>query len=49
MLPSDLAIMEFRQRFLDEKFNRFGYSVSGYRLDAYRRLPEGWAPGPTGF
>ena len=52
MLPSDLAIPEFRQRMLDEKFNRFGFSVCGYRLDAYRRLPDGWAPdrrdcGPT--
>ena len=49
MLLSDLAIMGFRQRILDEKFNRFGFSVSGYRLDAYRRLPDGWAPGPKGF
>jgi hypothetical protein len=48
MLPSDLAIPEFRQRMLDEKFNRFGFSVCGYRLDAYRRLPGGWAPGQKG-
>jgi glycosyltransferase involved in cell wall biosynthesis len=48
-LPSDLALPEFRQRFLDEKFNRFGFSVCGYRLDAYRRLSEGWAPGPRGL
>jgi glycosyltransferase involved in cell wall biosynthesis len=49
MLPSDLAIPEFRQRMLDEKFNRFGFSVCGYRLDAYRRLPVGWAPGEKGL
>lgn len=49
MLPSDLALPEFRQRMLDEKFNRIGFSVCGYRLDAYRRLPEGWAPGPKGL
>jgi glycosyltransferase involved in cell wall biosynthesis len=49
MLLSDLAIMRFRQRMLDEKFNRFGFSVCGYRLDAYRRLPDGWAPGPKGL
>jgi glycosyltransferase involved in cell wall biosynthesis len=49
MLASDLAIPEFRQRMLDEKFNRFGLSVCGYRLDAYRRLPEGWAPGQKGL
>jgi hypothetical protein len=49
MLPSDLAIPEFRQRMLDEKFNRFGFSVCGYRLEAYRRLPDGWAPGQKGL
>ncbi len=45
-LPSDLGNPEFRQRFLDDLFNRFGYSFCGHRLDAYRRLPEGWAPTP---
>ncbi len=45
-LPADLAMLEFRQRMLHEEFNRFGFSVCGYRLDAYRRLPESWAPGP---
>jgi glycosyltransferase involved in cell wall biosynthesis len=49
MCPSDLAIPQFRQRMLDEKFNRFGFSVCGYRLDAYRGLPEGWAPSPKGL
>jgi glycosyltransferase involved in cell wall biosynthesis len=49
MLPSNLAIPEFRQRMLDEKFNRFGLSVCGYRLDAYRRLTGGWAPGQKGL
>jgi glycosyltransferase involved in cell wall biosynthesis len=49
MCPSDLAIPQFRQRMLAEKFNRFGFSVCGYRLHAYRRLyPESWAPGPKG-
>ena len=43
MAPLDLAKAECRQRMLDEKFNRFGFSVCGYRLDAYRRLTEGWA------
>ena len=45
-LPCDLSIPEFRQRFLVEWSNRIGYSVCGYRLEAYRRLPEGWAPSP---
>jgi glycosyltransferase involved in cell wall biosynthesis/outer membrane murein-binding lipoprotein Lpp len=50
MLLSDLARPEFRQRMLMEKFNRFGFSVCGYRLDAYRRLlPEAWTPGPKGL
>jgi DNA-binding MarR family transcriptional regulator len=48
-LPSDLGKPEFRQRFLDDLFNRFGYSFCGHRLDAYRRLPEGWAPAPVGM
>jgi glycosyltransferase involved in cell wall biosynthesis len=49
MLPSDLAIPEFRQRMLNEKFNRFGFSVCGYQLDAYCRLPSGWAPAQKGL
>jgi glycosyltransferase involved in cell wall biosynthesis len=48
-LPSDLGKAAFRQRFLDDLFNRFGYSFCGHRLDAYRRLPEGWAPAPVGM
>jgi hypothetical protein len=34
---------------VDDLFNRFGYSFCGHRLDAYRRLPEGWAPAPVGM
>jgi Glycosyl transferase family 2 len=45
-LLSDISKPEFRSRFLSEKFNRFGYSVCGYRLDAYRRLSQGWGPAP---
>ena len=49
MVPFDLAMPEYRRRMLEEKFNRFGFSVCGYRLDAYRRLhPERWAPCPKG-
>ena len=44
MLPCDLAMPEYRRRHLEEKFCGFGFSVCGYRLDAYRRLyPEAWA------
>jgi hypothetical protein len=48
-LPCDLARPEFRQRFLEEVFNRFGYTFCGHTLEAYRRLPEGWAPTPVGI
>jgi hypothetical protein len=48
-LPSDLGTREFRQWFLDDLFNRFGLTVCGHRLDAYRRLPEAWAPAPVGI
>jgi glycosyltransferase involved in cell wall biosynthesis len=48
-LPSDISIEEFRQRFLDDLFNRFGLTVCGHRLAAYRRLPEAWAPTPLGM
>jgi glycosyltransferase involved in cell wall biosynthesis len=48
-LPSDLRIAEFRQLFLDDLFNRFGLTVCGHRMDAYRKLSEGWAPTPFGI
>ena len=48
-LLSDLGNSDFRNRFLTGIFNTIGYSVCGYRLDAYRRLPEGWAPTPPGI
>jgi glycosyltransferase involved in cell wall biosynthesis len=47
--PSDISQQDFRQRFLDDLFNAFGYSFCGHRLDAYRRLPEGWVPAPVGM
>jgi hypothetical protein len=49
MLPADLAIPHFRQRMLNEKFNRFGFSVCGYRRDAYGRFSSGWTPGQKGM
>jgi hypothetical protein len=48
-LSCNLALPEYRRRFVDEMFNSFGLTVCGYRLDAYRRLPIGWAPSPPGF
>ncbi len=35
-----------RDRMLKEKWNLFGPSAVGYRLDAYRALPLGWSPAP---
>ncbi|WP_346914348.1 glycosyltransferase [uncultured Roseibium sp.] len=35
-----------RDRMLKEKWNFFGPSSAGYRLDAYRALPVGWSPAP---
>lgn len=46
LLPGDLADPSIRQRLIDTEANFFGASVGGYRLAAYRALPEGWAPGP---
>jgi glycosyltransferase involved in cell wall biosynthesis len=50
-LPGDLASKQTRDSMLSDspKYNFFGLSVAGYRLDAYRRLPEGWAPAPKGI
>lgn len=49
MLPFDLALPEMRQRMLDAKFNRIGFTVCGYRMDCYRKLAEGWTPSPKGL
>ena len=38
-----------RQRMIDGPYNFFGPTFAGYRLEAYRRLPEGWAPAPPGI
>ena len=37
---------EIRNRMLQEKWNFFGLSSAGYRLEAYRSLPVGWSPAP---
>jgi archaellum component FlaC len=46
ILPGDLSRPEMRQRMLDGPYNFFGLSFAGYRMDAYRRLPERWSPAP---
>jgi hypothetical protein len=47
-LPSNLALAEHRQQMLQGRYNRIGFSVCGYRLSAYRSLPEGWTASPRG-
>lgn len=42
----DLRDPASRARMLREPFNFFGPSEAGYRLSAYRALPEGWSPAP---
>jgi succinoglycan biosynthesis protein ExoW len=42
----NLADAATRRRMLSEQWNCFGPTVAGYRLSAYRRLPEGWASAP---
>jgi hypothetical protein len=46
LLTDHLGRPETRRRMLSEKYNTFGMSHAGYRMEAYRRLPQGWAPAP---
>lgn len=45
----DLSDAATRQRMLTETWNFFGPTTAGYRLSAYRALPEGWSPAPQGM
>lgn len=44
--PHDLSDSAVRRRMLNERWNFFGPTTVGYRLSAYRALPEGWSPAP---
>lgn len=44
-----LADPSIRQRMLSESWNFFGPTTVGYRLSAYKRLPQGWSPAPRGM
>jgi glycosyltransferase involved in cell wall biosynthesis len=46
IVPGDLGRPEIRQRMLEGPYNFFGLSFAGYRMAAYRRLPERWSPAP---
>jgi len=41
--------MDLRRRMLETVTSFFGLSFGAHRMDAYRRLPEGWAPAPQGI
>jgi glycosyltransferase involved in cell wall biosynthesis len=45
---ADLADPTVQQRMKTEAWNFFGPTVSGYRLQTYRRMPVGWSPAPEG-
>lgn len=45
-VPGDLAVPTTCERMLQTRWNFFGPTVTGYRLDAYRQLAEGWSPAP---
>ncbi len=42
----DLAEPRTRNRMLYNRWNFFGPTEAGYRMDAYRRLVVGWSPAP---
>lgn len=44
--PGTLSDAGIRQMMLTKRFNIFGPTVAGYRLDAYRSLPQRWSPAP---
>ncbi len=44
--PFRLDSPEVRARMMESRFNFFGPSDAGYRLETYRRLPVGWSPAP---
>jgi hypothetical protein len=49
LLSGDASDLAIRQRMMQENFNFMGPTVWGYRLSAYRSLPVGWSPAPSGF
>lgn len=45
----DLRDPAARARMQTQPWNFFGPTEAGYRLSAYRALPEGWSPAPPGL
>ncbi len=46
IIAEDLGHPTVRRTMLEEKWNMVGPTFVGYRLSAYRQLPEGWSPAP---
>ncbi len=42
----DISDPRTARRMIQERFNLFGPTASGYRREAYLKLPEGWTPAP---
>lgn len=47
MFLADLGDPRVQQRMLAARWNFFGHTVGGYRMETYRRLPVGWSPAPA--
>ena len=47
--PIDLSFTGYRSMMCTANDNRIPFSCFAHRLDAYRRLPEGWATTPDDF
>lgn len=41
-----ISDQDVRRRMVEEKFNIFGPTCAGHRLDAYKRLPQRWSAAP---
>lgn len=48
VILASITAPETRARLREGSFNIMGPTVVGHRLEAYRRLPEGWSPAPPG-
>lgn len=46
-LLGDISDPETASRMVEERFNIFGPTASGYRKTAYLKLEKGWSPAPT--
>lgn len=47
--PGNLGSASTRKRMIDTRWNFFGPSFGGYRLQSYRQLKRGWSAAPGGL